>query len=359
MMSCIALLGLGVRAAPYPEKISLNVSVGETQHTLDLKVNHELFADGWSLEEYDEDGTLRRRVTDPSEFMCHYTGIIRGDYSSFAAFTRCDNLEWSGHMYVASQNRLLGLRQEGGQLVAFVPNVTKDNVNDDDVDITAELSDALTIAEPQDLPSNVHYVNQEGLVSDEYRMKQFSNSDAEAKSTQAAVNGANQLYANAKWQHGNTITNKIKVQQQVPAGWPKHGTPYSKPKDAGDKFHQYCKDELIGKHKVTGCSLLNGKAGAWTGAILAESVEQGMCGNSATSNFRIPKATINPVEFAHEWGHRFGFVHIKGSAGKGCIMYPMIQKQAHFCPESIQLWEQHRSKTGACLLDKMRQSLVV
>jgi hypothetical protein len=357
-MSILALLAPFVRAGPYPEKLSLAVSVGEKQRTLDLKVNHQLFADGWALEEYGEDGTLRRRVTNPSEFMCHYTGMIRGDTSSFAAFTRCDNLEWSGHVYVASQNRLFGLRQEGEQLVGFVPNVTEDNV-DDDEDMIAGLRDALSIAEPQNLPSNAHYVNQEGLVSDEYRMKQFSNSDAEAKSTQAAVNSANQLYANAKWEHGNTITNKIKVQQQVPPGWPKHSTPYSKPKDSGEKFRQYCKDELIGKNKVTGCSLLNGKAGAWTGAILAESVEQGMCGNSATSNFRIPEATINPVEFAHEWGHRYGFEHIKGSAGKGCIMFPAIQKQARFCPESIQLWEQNRGKTGACLLGKVRQPLMV
>jgi len=343
----------------YPEKLSLDVSFGDTKYTLDLVVNRELFADGWALEEYSEDGSLRRRVTDPAEFMCHYTGTIRGDNTSLAAFTRCGNLEWSGHVHITSQSRVLQLRQEGEQVVAFVAKETGDEI-DAGALASVNLEDSPTITKPQGLPSNVQYVNEEGFVSDEYRMNQFGgDSNAEAKSTQAAVNGANQLYAAAKWEHGNSIFNKIKLQQHSPPGWPKHSKPYNKPKDAGDKFREYCKTELIGKYKVTGCSLINGKAGAWHGGIAGESVEQGMCGNSATSNLKVPGPAISPVLFAHEWGHRYGFVHINGAAGKGCVMYPMMQKQVHFCANSIQLWEQHRGKTGACLVGRVRQPLVV
>jgi hypothetical protein len=276
---------------------------------------------------------------------------VRGDNSSFVTLSTCNELGLQGHLHLASQGLTIGLRtmnmlgSSSQQHIAFELDEEEQGISAPVEDETASIGTDSPLLQ---LPSNAQYTNKEGLVSDEYRMKQYSSSNAEAQNTQAGVNYANKLYAAANWGSGNKIKHTIKLQQQTPSGWPKHSKPYTSPKDAGSPFRNYCQSHLLSKG-ATGCTLINGKEGAWSGSIAAQSTEGSMCGSQSATWLKT-KADLNGDIFAHEWGHRFGFNHIKDNT---CVMNPSRCKKngpCKFCSASIDAWNKNRGKTGACLV---------
>jgi hypothetical protein len=337
---------------PYAKKLQVRLPFRGAEYTLELQLNDDLFAPGWRLEQHDGDGNLVRNVTDPTRFMCHYHGSVRGDNSSSVTLSTCTEIGLHGYLHLASQDLTIGLRTMS-MLGSSSPQHVVFELDDEDFgtqavaeEVAAPFDDAPL--QLQGLPSSTKYVNREGFVSDEYRMKDFKSSNAEAADTQANLNTANKMYSKTNWGSGNTIHHQIKIQQQTPSGWKKHSKPYSKPKDAGEPFHSYCTSQLHSKG-ATGCTLLNGKEGAWPGGAIGESCVGCMCGQSPTSNLKMKaSASYGPLLFAHEWGHRFSFKHIQDD--NSCIMYPSASSgDKHFCKPSIDLWNTNRGKF-TCLL---------
>ena len=225
----------------YATSMKLDIPHQDSVLTLDLTVNHDLFAPGWSMDTYDDDGALVNQETDASEYMCHYTGTVLGHNSSFVTFSVCDEVGMTGHIHVDDLDlEVLSFNEKGGNksihaasqnlgdhiiydmrtLVLPEHEMGEQEMISLDGDSEDGAADASGDVQQEDAVSSTSvYQIDAVIVSNRSRMNAFSSASSEASNAQSIVNAMNTRFANASWGSGRAITSRIQRQRQNPSGW--------------------------------------------------------------------------------------------------------------------------------------------
>jgi hypothetical protein len=335
----------------YASRLEIEVTFKGEHHILDLDVNRGLFSSDWSLVTYDSTGAVVRNETDPASFMCHYVGTVQGQDDAMAVASFCDDIGLQGRVHWPSRSLAFTFQRLHGDdhIVFDEMDVFPDEDGIDEEEFADEVI-ALSVKSELDVDGGT-YTNHEALLSDQWRMNEFSSSNAEAQNSQAMVNTGNSYYKATSF--GDTIVSKIKSHIQNPPDWGRH-TGVIDVKTALQSTKDYFQKK-VKNQGATGATGMFGKEKAWSGAVKGRSYGSSMCGGSASSILKLDANDNSKKQaafWAHELGHRISFNHDDKLDNNCWVMHSSGCKESvaefKFSSQSIGEWKSNRGKFG-CL----------